>query len=182
VSAEPRSGHDLTAFVVPAHLARPAARAVDLFVSHTRSVNAEYTWLIVDTAVRAWLPPTADPTSAPLTAHPTPSPSSPADLTQGFAMAVDLAAQFVGRHDDGLPVAADLLLVADAQCRLDALDADHLATDGLVQAGIVLHRHATPLPMGMLRRDADSLDTLGWEWLLLRIRQCANRQPDPMLG
>lgn len=182
MTAEPRSGHELTVFVVPAHLGRPAARAVDLFVSRTRGVNAEYAWLVVDTAVRAWLPPTADLTGAPLTTHTATPAAPPANLTEGFAMAVDVARQFVGSHDDGLPAAADVLLVADAGCRLDPEHSDRQATDGLVRAGIVVHGHAIALPTGLLRRDADSLDSLGWEWLLLRLRQHADRQPVPVLG
>jgi hypothetical protein len=180
VSAEPRSGHELTVFLIPAHLGGPAARAVDLFVAQTRGANAEYAWFVADVGVRAWTMPTPDPAGSLVATHGGTGPD--ADLTEGFAMAVSLARRYVDGHDDGLPVAADILVVADARCRFEVEDTIHSRAGELVQAGMVLHRHPGAVPAGLFRRDTENLEELGWAWLELRAGHRSQRLPRPVLG
>jgi hypothetical protein len=184
VSTEPRSGHELIVFVVPDHLGVPAAAGVDGVVARTRGVNTEYAWLVVNTRVRAVRPPAAEVTGALLAGHCAAPNQGTADLAEGLAMAAGMAHQFLADHDDGLPVAVDLLVVADPRCRLDDPAAGHLPSGGVVQAGVVLHDYtlAAVLPMGMRRLYTDSLTDLGLLWMLLRARHRTFRRPATMLG
>jgi hypothetical protein len=182
VIAEPRSGRDLTIFLIPAHLGGPGGSAIDLFATHTRSANTEYAWLLADTEVLAWQPPVADPSGALVAAYGKDEAAPGTDLTEGFAMGLDLARQFLADHQDGLPVTADILVVADSHCQIKINDMVHSRTGDCVQAGIVLHHHANASSAGLARRDIVDLGLLGWTWLHLRAGLRVRRLPQSILG
>ncbi|HZO64497.1 MAG TPA: hypothetical protein VFB74_05805 [Kribbellaceae bacterium] len=181
---EPRSGYELTVFVIPAHLGQLVAPALDEVVARTRSVNAAFAWLVVDSRVCALQSPAAEVTGVVLARRCAEGVYTSADLTEGLVMAFGIAQQFIQAHDDGLPAAVDILTVADARCRLDASALTLGSAEEVVQAGVVLHDYPDPggLPRDMHRLHTDAVAHLGLLWSLLQSRHRIVRRPAALLG